>query len=74
LLVTVASCQTYKSNFGKVNQKRTLLLQLPKVNVQETDGTVNTISKQDLIDAIIVNTTAELTVAAWKHQQVIRNT
>jgi lysophospholipase L1-like esterase len=65
LLITVASYgQTLQNpTFGKVKLKENITsTTAPKVNVQETDGTVNTISKQDLIDAIIVNTTAELTV------------
>lgn len=33
----------------------------PFVNVQETDGVINKINKGDLIDVVIVNTTAELT-------------
>ena len=39
----------------------TTSINAPFVNVQETDGLVNKISKSDLIDVVIVNTTAELT-------------
>jgi hypothetical protein len=64
LLLFIASlqleAQTTLANKLKITGNTTSVDAL-KVNVQETDGTVNTISKSDLVDAIIVNTTAELT-------------
>lgn len=66
LLITVASYgQTLQNpTFGSVKVKQNVTsVTAPFVNVQETDGLVNKINKADLVDAIIVNTTAELTTS-----------
>jgi hypothetical protein len=62
LLTTIAGYgQTYQNpTFGTVKFKQNITDNVAtKVNVQAVDGTVNTIAKNDLIDAIFVNTASD---------------
>jgi hypothetical protein len=66
LLVTISSYSQTLQNptFGNVKIKQNVnSTTYTKVNVQESDGTVNTISKSDLIDAIFVDNATQLTTS-----------